>query len=48
MDYFKKYLVKKRYDLLSMGCIILMCSVNVLFAIPAMVFLVIGVSKSEH
>jgi hypothetical protein len=48
MDNFKKFIVKNKYDLLSIGCIILMFSVNVMFAIPAMAFLVIDKSKSEY
>ena len=45
---FKKFIVKNKYDLLSIGCIILMFSVNVMFAIPAIAFLVIDTSKSEY
>jgi hypothetical protein len=48
MDNFKKYIVKKKYDLLSISCIILMFSVSAVFAIPAIAFLVIDTSKSEH
>jgi hypothetical protein len=48
MDNFKKFIVKNKYDLLSIGCIILMFSVNVMFAIPAIAFLVIDTSKSEY
>lgn len=48
MDNFKKFIVKNKYDLLSIGCIILMFSVSVVFAIPAIAFLVIDTSKSEY
>jgi hypothetical protein len=48
MDNLKQFIIKTKYDLLSIGCIILMFSVNAVFAIPAIVFLVIGASKSEH
>jgi hypothetical protein len=48
MDNFKKYIVKRKYDLLSISCIILMFSVSAVFAIPAIAFLVIDTSKSEH
>lgn len=47
MDNLKQFIVKRKYDLLSVYCIILMISVNVLFAIPAIVFLMIGESKKE-
>jgi hypothetical protein len=48
MDNFKEYIVKNRYDLLSIGSVVLMFSVSAVFAIPAIAFLVIGASKSEH
>ena len=48
MDNFKEFIVKNKYDLLSLGCIILMFSVSAVFAIPSLVFLVIGVSNSKH
>jgi hypothetical protein len=48
MDNLKNFLIKNKYDFLSIGCIILMFSVSVVFAIPAMVFLVVGVSNSKH
>jgi hypothetical protein len=48
MDNLKKFIIKKKYDLLSIGSIILMFSVSVMFAIPAIVFLIIGESKSEN
>jgi len=47
MDNLKNFIVKNKYDFLSISCIILMFSVSVVFAIPAMTFLVIGVSKSK-
>ena len=47
MDNFKHYIIKNKYDLLSVGCILLMLSVSVLFALPSIAFLVIGASKSE-
>jgi len=48
MDNLKNFIVKNKYDFLCISCIILMFSVNAVFAIPAIVFLVIGASKSEH
>lgn len=39
------FIINKKYDLLSLGCILLMFFVNVLFALPAIIFLVIGESK---
>jgi hypothetical protein len=48
MDNLKNFIVKNKYDFLCISCIILMFSVSVVFAIPAITFLVIGVSKSEH
>jgi len=47
MDNFKQYIIKNKYDLLSVGCIFLMLSVSVVFALPSIAFLVIGASKSE-
>ena len=48
MDNLKKFIVKNKYDLLSLGCVCLMFSVSAVFAIPSLIFLVIGASKSEH
>jgi hypothetical protein len=48
MDNLKNFIVKNKYDFLCISCIILMFSVSAVFAIPAMAFLVIGASKSEH
>jgi hypothetical protein len=48
MDNLINFIVKNKYDLLSLGCIILMFSVSAVFAIPSLFFLVIGASKSEH
>ena len=48
MDNLKQFIIKRKYDLLSVCSIILMISVNVFFAIPAILFLVIDVSKSKH
>jgi len=48
MDNLKNFIVKNKYDLLSLGCVCLMFSVSAVFAIPSLVFLVIGASKSEH
>ena len=48
MDNLKNFIVNNKYDFLSLGCIILMFSVSAVFAIPSLVFLVVGVSKSEH
>jgi len=48
MSDLRNFIVKRKYDLLSICSIILMLSVNVLFAIPAILFLVIDVSKTKH
>jgi len=48
MDNLKEFIIKKKYDLLSAGCIISMLFISPIFAIPAIAFLVIGESKSEH
>jgi hypothetical protein len=48
MDNLKQFIIKRKYDLLCVCCLILMMLVNVLFAIPAIVFLVIDVSKPRH
>jgi len=48
MSDLRNFIVKRKYDLLSICSIILMLSVNVLFAIPAILFLVIDVSKPKH
>jgi len=48
MDNLKNFIIRNKYDFLSVSCIILMFSVSVVFAIPAMAFLVIGVSKSKN
>ncbi len=48
MDNLKNFIVNNKYDFLSLGCVILMFSVSAVFAIPSLVFLVIGASKSEH
>jgi hypothetical protein len=48
MDNLKQFIIKRKYDLLCACCLILMMLVNVLFAIPAIVFLVIDVSKPKH
>jgi hypothetical protein len=48
MDNLINFIVKNKYDLLSLGCIILMFSVSAVFAIPSLFFLVIGASKSKH
>jgi hypothetical protein len=48
MDNLKNFIVKNKYNFLSISCIILMFSVSVVFAIPAIAFLVIDVSKSEY
>jgi hypothetical protein len=48
MDNLKNFIVKNKYDLLSIGCVCLMFSVSVVFAIPAIAFLVIDVSKSKN
>tara|TARA_R110000868_G_scaffold65683_2_gene196161 strand:- start:132 stop:350 length:219 start_codon:yes stop_codon:yes gene_type:complete len=48
MDNLKQFIIKRKYDLLSISSIILMMLVNVLFAIPAIVFLAIGESKSKY
>jgi len=48
MDNLINFIVKNKYDLLSIGCIILMFTISVVFAIPAIAFLVIDTSKSKH
>jgi hypothetical protein len=48
MDNLINFIVKNKYDFLSLGCIILMFLVSAVFAIPSLFFLVIGASKSEH
>jgi hypothetical protein len=48
MDNLKNFIVKNKYDLLSLGCVSLMFSISVVFAIPAIIFLVIGASKLKH
>ena len=48
MDNLINFVVKNKYDFLSLGCIILMFSVSAVFAIPSLVFLVIGVSESKN
>lgn len=48
MSDLRNFIVKRKYDLLSVCSIILMLFVNVLFAIPAIAFLVIDVSESKH
>jgi hypothetical protein len=45
MEKLKNFIKKNKYDLLSLGCMFLMFFVNVLFALPAIIFLVIGESK---
>jgi len=47
MDNLKQFIVKRKYDILCMSSLILMFTTNVLFAIPAMGFLVYGESKKE-
>jgi hypothetical protein len=48
MDNLKNFIVKNKYDLLSLGCVSLMFFISVVFAIPAIIFLVIGASKLKH
>ena len=48
MNDLRNFIVKRKYDLLSVCSIILMLFVNVLFAIPAITFLVIDAGKTEH
>ena len=48
MDNLINFVVKNKYDFLSLGCIILMFFVSAVFAIPSLVFLVIGVSESKN
>jgi hypothetical protein len=47
MDNLKQFIIKNKYDLLSLGCFILMFTVSVLFAIPAIVFVITAESKSN-
>jgi hypothetical protein len=46
MDNLKKFISKRKYDLLALGCFILMFQVSVLFAIPTIVFIIVGESNS--
>ena len=48
MSDLRNFIIKRKYDLLSVCSIILMLFVNVLFAIPAITFLVIDAGKTEH
>ena len=48
MNSLRNIIVKRKYDLLSVCSIILMLFVHALFAIPALLFLVIDVSKSKY
>jgi hypothetical protein len=48
MNNLKQFIIKRKYDLLSISSIILIMLVNVLFAIPAIFFLMIGESKSKY
>lgn len=48
MSYLRNFIVKRKYDLLSVCSIILMLFVNVLFAIPAIAFLVIDLCESKN
>jgi hypothetical protein len=48
MSDLRNFIIKRKYDLLSICSIIFMLFVHVLFAIPAIIFLVIDISKSEH
>jgi hypothetical protein len=48
MDNLKKFIIKRKYDLLAVVSIILMISINVIFAVPAIIFLIIGESKTKH
>lgn len=47
MEKLRALIKKRKYDLLSLSCLILMFFVNVIFAIPALLFIIIDVSKSE-
>jgi hypothetical protein len=46
MDNLKQFIIKNKYDLLSLGSFILMFTVSVLFAIPAIIFIITAESKS--
>ena len=48
MDNLKQYIIKRKYDILAVGCFILMFQFSVLFAVPTMIFIVIGESKSDR
>jgi hypothetical protein len=48
MDNLKKFIIKRKYDLLAVGCFILMFQISVLFAIPSMVFIIIGETNIER
>jgi len=47
MDNLKQFIIKNKYDLLGLCCFILMFTVSVLFAIPAIVFIITAESKSD-
>jgi hypothetical protein len=48
MDNLKRYIIKKKYDILAVGCFVLMFQCSVLFAIPTMIFIIVGEFKSEN
>jgi hypothetical protein len=45
MEKINNFINKNKYDLLSLCCMFMMFFVNVLFALPAIIFVVIGESK---
>jgi hypothetical protein len=48
MDNLKNFIIKHKYDLLAVGCFILMFQFSVLFAIPTIALIVIGETKSKN
>jgi hypothetical protein len=48
MEKLKAFIKKRKYDLLSLSCLVMMFFVHVIFALPAIIFLVIGESKSNY
>lgn len=47
MNNLNEFIVKNKYDITFVLCLILMYLVSVLFVIPAIISLVIGESKKE-
>jgi len=47
MKNLRQTISKRKYDLLLIGCIILMFTVSVFFTVPAIIFLIIGESEKK-